>query len=164
MSAVKQSQKEQTEGEKESPYTSIWREYTLRPLVVFLALTQFFLPVESAMSHCSLWLTPHPDHPADYICPADLCAKETDRKKKDIACFREKKDFLGYPAPTSSHCVWECRGFCVTEPSLLSVVIILFLCLWVYTCESQCMCHTFPPLPFFASGVVSDISVQTMKL
>lgn len=63
----------------------------LQSSLFFFTGTRFILPVESAMSRCSLWLTSHPDHPADYICSAVLSAKETDRKGRDRAYFGEKR-------------------------------------------------------------------------
>lgn len=81
--------------QKEGDCESMWGEYTLCPSVVFLAGTKLISPVESAMSHCSLWLTSHPGHPTVYICSAELSVKEMGRKGRDRACNGgEKKSFF----------------------------------------------------------------------
>ena len=65
------------------------------PSVVFLAgKGKFISPVESAMSRWSLWLTSHPGCPADYICSAQLGAKETDRRGRNRARIGGKRRFL----------------------------------------------------------------------
>lgn len=134
MSAVLQSQKKQTEGGmKESGSARIWGEYTLCPSVIFLAVTQFISPVESAMSHCSLWLTSHPDHPADYICSAELSAKERDRKERERErwlALGEKSFLIILHLLAFTHWIGECRCFCITGLlSPLSSTYIVFVSL-----------------------------------
>lgn len=100
-------------------------EYTLCPSVVFLAGTRFISPVESAMSRCSLWLTSHPDHPADYICSAELSAKETDRKGSDRACIGEKR--VSWLSGTYIHLLdLRVQVFCSRTLSALSGTNIVF--------------------------------------
>lgn len=137
-------------------------EYTLCPSVVFFCRDQVHL----ACRICNeplLFVT-------DIIPPRPHCwlrllssteCEEADRKMERQNLLQGMKSFLIIHALTFSHLISRLQVFLHSQS--LSAVSGTYIVVYLSS-VSLCVYHICPPVPLFVSGVVSDISVQTMKL